>query len=353
MRGQKGEGSKDLALSIQFVCEHWKDVSFTDELWDNITYYPNEDTSEKEIVAFLKKTPKLRRFRFDGIPQENTIFPALLYSCEDIRSWQVEFMPTLTLDQLDSLLVKYSKLESLMIRIESPNAKELVNKISACHNLKSLTLTGQCGIPGIFKPIVDGCSSLQHLSFGGGSPNCVDLLLRLAFQASSSLADTVPQSFFERTTLTGNVGEHVDTRSKKRLFSNGFSAASQQRYDAFENSAEKNFLSHARSTKITVPHVPSDRQAGFATTLTSQNRQCKRVGRLRLEKSVFNDLPGPKITLTLDSIFQESSHQINKPCSASWRRDKETLAKHLMFLHWSKSWITALRQSHISDQENL
>nr|CAD7432824.1 unnamed protein product [Timema monikensis] len=117
---------EELALSIQFVCEHWKDVSYTDELWDNITYYPNEDTSEKEIVAFLKKTPKLRRFRFDRIPQENTLFPALLYCCEDIRSWQVEFMPTLTLDQLDSLLVKYSKLESLMIRIESPNAKELV-----------------------------------------------------------------------------------------------------------------------------------------------------------------------------------------------------------------------------------
>nr|CAD7570550.1 unnamed protein product [Timema californicum] len=51
-------------------------------------------------------------------------------------------------------------------------------------------------------------------------------LHRLCIAGFFNLTDNLAKVFFERRTLTGNVGEHINT-CKKRLFSNGLSTASQ------------------------------------------------------------------------------------------------------------------------------
>ncbi|XP_063235951.1 uncharacterized protein LOC134538502 isoform X2 [Bacillus rossius redtenbacheri] len=158
-------------LIVQDVSTKWQVFARTSSVWETFVYSPETDSSEEDLIAFVEKCPMLKHIRTKNILDKDKIIPAVIKNCYDIHSFCVEFMPSLEISQLEALFEAFPNIDTLLIRIEYHNASEIVDRLSRCTKLKKLILSGQCCRDGVFKPIVDGCPSLEYLSFNGGFPN--------------------------------------------------------------------------------------------------------------------------------------------------------------------------------------
>ncbi|XP_066993720.1 F-box/LRR-repeat protein 2 isoform X2 [Anabrus simplex] len=154
---------KEIVLSVCHVSSRWRVLAQDSELWNNLRYTPGTTTSETEIINILKVSPKLKVF----IPEnymKYAVLKTVIQNCKDIRKLEL-YMDDLNYNIVRDLVRECKNLEDLSIVEIECDRKGCFQLLSKCSNLRALRLTGN--VPDdkvcVFKPIADGCPSLQYL----------------------------------------------------------------------------------------------------------------------------------------------------------------------------------------------
>jgi hypothetical protein len=161
---------EDLALSVQHVNAHWKDVTQDDSLWKDQLFSPEYKMTDKEIARHLMNMPALRAFcPARGTNTKNIIHTMCKY-CRDIRHIEFKGSHKLTNFRLQQIIKKYPHLETLHIPVpkESDQLCWAV-LVGQFQNLTTLNFTYNyvdTVADGILKAIAEGCPVLLHLDLG-------------------------------------------------------------------------------------------------------------------------------------------------------------------------------------------
>jgi hypothetical protein len=161
---------EDLAMSVQHVNSHWKNVSQDSSLWKNQTFSPGCKMSDEEITRHLRNMPALQAFCPSGGINTKFIVDILCKYCRDIR--HIEFMHSHIVSNptLYKILKKLPHIENLSIPIpEETRHLRFADLLAQFQKLTTLSFTHHY-VPtvedGVLRAIADGCPSLQSLDMG-------------------------------------------------------------------------------------------------------------------------------------------------------------------------------------------
>jgi hypothetical protein len=160
---------EDLALSVQHVNSHWKDVTQDDSLWKNKIFAPEHKMTDKELARHLANMPALRAFCLARGTTKNVIHTMCNY-CRDIRHLELNAVHKLSSFRLQKIIKKYPRLETLQIPLpkESDQLRCAI-LVGQLQNLTTLNFTHKYVeevADGILKAIAEGCPALLHLDLG-------------------------------------------------------------------------------------------------------------------------------------------------------------------------------------------
>jgi len=161
---------EDLALSVQHVNKHWKDVTQDDSLWKNQVFSPEYKMTDKEIARHLVNMPPLKAFCPARGTNTKNIISTMCKYCRDIR--RLEFMWThkLSNSRLQNIVKKYPHLEILHIPLPKQSDQlHCAILVGQLQNLTTLNFTEKYVdevADGILKTIAEGCPALLHLDLG-------------------------------------------------------------------------------------------------------------------------------------------------------------------------------------------
>lgn len=164
---------EDLAMSVQHVNAHWKDVSQDESLWKNQTFSPGYEMSDEEIAKHLMNMPALRAFTPSRGTNTKIIIDTMCKYCTHIRHIEFKWSHRLSNSRLQNILRNHPHLENLNI----PLPKELdqlgfAGMVGQFQKLTTLSFTVkyvQTVADGVLKAIAEGCPSLLHLDLGNSA----------------------------------------------------------------------------------------------------------------------------------------------------------------------------------------
>jgi hypothetical protein len=161
---------EDLALSVQHVNAHWKDVTQDDSLWKNQVFSPGYNMTDKEIARHLVNMPALRAFCPARGTNTKYITHTMCKYCRDIRHIEFTGFHKLSNFRLQNIIKKYPHLETLHIPLPTESDQlHCAVLVGQLQNLTTLHFTGKYlngAADGILKAIAEGCPSLLHLDLG-------------------------------------------------------------------------------------------------------------------------------------------------------------------------------------------
>ncbi|PNF39133.1 hypothetical protein B7P43_G01363 [Cryptotermes secundus] len=162
---------EDLAMSVQHVNSHWKNVSQDDSLWEYQTFSPGCKMSDEEISRHLRNMPALRSF----CPSRGTntkVVDTLCKYCRDIRHIYFGYSHKLRNSTLHQILKKFPHIEKLVIPLpKETDQLYFADLVAQFQKLTTLSFTSHCVSTvsnGVLRAIADGCPSLQCLDLGFG-----------------------------------------------------------------------------------------------------------------------------------------------------------------------------------------
>ncbi|PNF40428.1 hypothetical protein B7P43_G18203 [Cryptotermes secundus] len=160
---------EDLAMSVQHVNSHWKNVSQDDSLWEYQTFSPGCKMSDEEISRHLRNMPALRSF----CPSRGTntkVVDTLCKYCRDIRHIYFGYFHKLSNSTLHQILKKFPHIEELVIPLPKVTDQlHFAELVAQFQKLTTLTFTSHClstVASGVLRAIADGCPSLQCVDMG-------------------------------------------------------------------------------------------------------------------------------------------------------------------------------------------
>ncbi|KDR19903.1 F-box/LRR-repeat protein 2-like [Zootermopsis nevadensis] len=161
---------EDLAMSVQHVNLHWKDVSQDESLWKNQTFSPRYKMSDEEIAKHLMNMPALRAFIFSRGTKTKVIIDTMCKYCRDIRHIEFKWSHRLSNSRLQDILKNHPHIENLNIPVPKESDQlDFAGMIGQFQNLTTLSFTDQyvhTVANGVLKAIAEGCPSLLHLDLG-------------------------------------------------------------------------------------------------------------------------------------------------------------------------------------------
>jgi hypothetical protein len=169
--------TEDLAMSVQHVNSHWKNVSQHASLWKNQTFSPECKMSTKKIARYLMNMPALQAFCPNGGTNTKVIDTLCKY-CRDIRRLQLNYYNTPSNYRLHEILKKIPHLENLSIPLpkETDHQLHFANLVGQFQKLRILTFMAYSSVvDGVLRAIADGCPSLQSLDIGFGEYHNQDI----------------------------------------------------------------------------------------------------------------------------------------------------------------------------------
>ncbi|XP_069675551.1 F-box/LRR-repeat protein fbxl-1-like isoform X11 [Periplaneta americana] len=161
---------EDLALRVQHVNTHWREVSQDEALWTNKVFMPEFGMSDHEVTRLLKNMPSLKAF----CPKEGTktkvIVNTVLAHCKDIQHLEFPWSNRVKNSKLRKILETFPNLLNLNIGLpKEPYQLEFSRIIGQFQKLTTLGFTDRCVITvvhGVLKALADGCPSLVHIDLG-------------------------------------------------------------------------------------------------------------------------------------------------------------------------------------------
>jgi hypothetical protein len=161
---------EDLAMSVQHVNSHWKNVSQDGSLWKNKTFSPERKLNDEEIVRYLMNMPALRAYSRNEETNTEVIVDALCKYCRDIRHIEFKWSSIMSNSALHEILKTFPNLETLALTVpEHLDQLPFRDLLGQFQNLRKVTFfdSGVTTIvDGILRTIADGCPSLQGLDIG-------------------------------------------------------------------------------------------------------------------------------------------------------------------------------------------
>jgi hypothetical protein len=162
--------TEDLAMSVQHVNSHWKDVSQDDSLWKNRTFNPQCNMSDEEIARHLMNMPVLRAYSPSRGTNTKVIIDTICKYCKDIRHIEFKWSHKLRNSKLQKILIKHPHLESLYIPVprlvDQLHFANLVGQFQKLITLSFIDKYVNRIADGILRAIAEGCPSLLHLDLG-------------------------------------------------------------------------------------------------------------------------------------------------------------------------------------------
>jgi len=161
---------EDLALSVQHVNKHWKDVTQDDSLWKNRVFSPEYKMTDEEIARHLMNMPALKAYCPARATNTKNIIPTMCKYCRDIRRIEFAWGQKLSYFRLQNIIKQYPHLEILNIPLPK-ESDQLHCAILAgqLRNLTTLNFNYKCfhePADGILEAIAEGCPALLHLDLG-------------------------------------------------------------------------------------------------------------------------------------------------------------------------------------------
>lgn len=161
---------EDLALSVQHVNKHWKDVTQDDSLWKNQVFSPEYKMTDKEIARHLMNMPALKAFCPVRGTNTKNIIPTMCKYCRDIRRIEFTWLHKLSNSRFKNIIKKYPHLEILHIPLPKESDQlHCAILVGQLQNLTTLNFTdkyvGEVA-DGILEAIAEGCPALLHLDLG-------------------------------------------------------------------------------------------------------------------------------------------------------------------------------------------
>ncbi|XP_033609752.1 F-box/LRR-repeat protein 3-like [Cryptotermes secundus] len=169
---------EDLAMSVQHVNSHWKNVSQDDSLWEYQTFSPGCKMSDEEISRHLRNMPALRSF----CPSRGTntkVVDTLCKYCRDIRHIYFGYSHKLSNSTLHQILKKFPHIEKLVIPLpKETDQLHFADLVAQLKKLTTLSFTSHCVSTvanGVLRAIADGCPSLQCVDMGFSKSQTKDI----------------------------------------------------------------------------------------------------------------------------------------------------------------------------------
>jgi hypothetical protein len=163
---------EDLAMSVQHVNSHWKDVSQDESLWKNQTFSPGYKMSDDAIAEHLMNMPTLRAFA----PTRGTntkVINTMCKYCRDIRHIEFKWSHKLRNSTLQNILDKQPHLESLNIPLPRElDQLDFARMLGQFQKVTTLSFTDKyvhAVADGVLKAIAEGCPSLVHIDLGNST----------------------------------------------------------------------------------------------------------------------------------------------------------------------------------------
>ena len=160
---------EDLALSVQHVNKHWKDVTQDNSLWKNQVFSPEYKLTDKEIARHLVNMPALKAFCPVRGTNTKNIIPTMCKYCRDIRRIEFKWLHKLSNFRLQNIIKKYPHLEILHIPLPKESDQlQCAILVGQLQNLTTLNFTDKYVevADGILEAIAEGCPALLHLDLG-------------------------------------------------------------------------------------------------------------------------------------------------------------------------------------------
>jgi len=161
---------EDLAISVQHVNKHWKDVTQDDSLWRNQVFSPEYKMTDKEIARHLVNMPALKAFCPARGTNTKNIIPTMCKYCRDIRRIEFTWSHKLSNFRLQNIIKKYPHLEILHIPLpKEPDQLHYAILVGQLRNLTTLNFTDKYVeevADGILEATAEGCPALLHLDLG-------------------------------------------------------------------------------------------------------------------------------------------------------------------------------------------
>lgn len=172
----------ELAMSVQYVSERWREVSQDDKLWRNAVFSPRKDVTDEEIVKYLENMPALTSYSATR-KTSNIVIDTLYECCRNVKRIDLHPSHCMTVSLMQKIVQHFPQIESLKVLLPYPVFLEqlkVAELIGRCQSLKSLSLVGSCQhsalvYEGVLTPIAEGCPSLQHVHLGDCGPITEDI----------------------------------------------------------------------------------------------------------------------------------------------------------------------------------
>jgi hypothetical protein len=162
--------TEDLAMSIQHVNSHWKNVSQDGSLWKTKIFSPEYKMSDEEIVRHLMNMPALRAFSPSRGTNTKDIVHTLCKYCRDIRHIQFKWPHKMSVFRLHEILQKCPQIENLSISLPKETHQlsfaHLLGQFKKLTTLSLIAARYTIAADGVLRAISDGCPSLLHFDLG-------------------------------------------------------------------------------------------------------------------------------------------------------------------------------------------
>ncbi|XP_067011211.2 F-box/LRR-repeat protein 2 [Anabrus simplex] len=165
---------QDLVWNIPDVNSHWRLISSRSKVWKYHTYCPGRRDGGKEIIAVLKRCPKLQAVDFRKRVFGKEVFEVLANNCSDLVKLFIDYFQDISCEILSELQRKCPRIEYLDVNEEILSHPEKLEIIGQFMNLRTLSSKRSiCNVS--LKPIADGCPRLECLETGEISVEFDDL----------------------------------------------------------------------------------------------------------------------------------------------------------------------------------
>ncbi|XP_069675546.1 F-box/LRR-repeat protein 2-like isoform X6 [Periplaneta americana] len=191
--------NEDLAMSVQHVNCHWREVSQDDALWKNRIFSPEFEMSDEEISRRLKNMPALRTLVLQRGTNTRILVRDLCRSCKDIVHLEFKCSHKISNAKLKCIVKNLPNIVNLSIPLPRQyHQLEFASFLGQFQKLTTLGFTDKyfhSVEDGVLKAIADGCPCLQNINLGSSNFSDEDMKYFLERKGPHLLSFTVRCDF--------------------------------------------------------------------------------------------------------------------------------------------------------------
>jgi hypothetical protein len=109
--------AEDLAMSIPYIDLRWNELSKSPMLWKGITFTPELNLTESDIIQHIKNMPELRSFRLRHGRHIDMIITAIIMYCKHVRHIVMERKRGPSQQKVEELMYLFPQIECLEVVI--------------------------------------------------------------------------------------------------------------------------------------------------------------------------------------------------------------------------------------------